>query len=58
MSGNAFQVVIELPRSDGFHTVNDRHIARIVQDRVRDFLNGPGGLTSGACTVRIEPAGE
>ncbi len=48
---NEFEVVIQLPKSDGFHTKGDLHLAQIVQDRITRFLADelptarPGGAT-------------
>lgn len=48
---NEFEVVIRLPRSDGFHTRGDLHLAQIVQDKITKFLADelptarPGGAT-------------
>lgn len=52
MSGNAYRIVVELPKSDGFHTKGDRHLAEIVDRRLRVHLSEPHGISG--CTVRIE----
>lgn len=52
MTGNPYVIVIELPKSDGFHTKGDRHLADTVQRRVQAFLDEPHGV--GRCTTWIE----
>lgn len=38
MSDNEFEVVIRLPKSDRFHSKDDRHLAEIVKGRVERLL--------------------
>lgn len=49
MSGNAYRVVVELPKSDRFHSRDDAHLAQIVTDAVQYALRDRPG-----CTVRFE----
>lgn len=49
---NKYRLVIELPKSDGFHTRDDRHLAEIVRHEVAEVITGPTGITG--CTIRIE----
>lgn len=52
---NPNKIIIELPKSDGFHTTDDRHTAEIAQRRIRSYLNDPGGIPG--CTVQIASEG-
>jgi hypothetical protein len=60
---NEFEVVIRLPKSDGFHTKGDLHLAQIVQDGITRFLADelpalrPGGATVIVREVRAERGG-
>lgn len=51
MTSNAHVIVVELPKSDGFHTRDDLHLAKIAQDQIETALDG--SFNSGKCTVRI-----
>jgi hypothetical protein len=53
MSGNEFEIVIRLPKSDGFHSRSDRHLAEIVQRRVADFLTENPPQWRGPAEVEI-----
>lgn len=48
---NTYQLIISLPKSDGFHTHDDLHLANTVKKRVQQFLEEPSGIDG--CTVRI-----
>lgn len=51
MTSNTYVLVVELPKSDGFHTRDDLHLAKIAQDQTETALDG--SFNSGKCTVRI-----
>jgi hypothetical protein len=51
MSGNRYQIVIDLPKSDGFHTQGDLHLAEIVKRRIQDFLDDPVQIEG--CTAHV-----
>ncbi len=42
-----FEVVIRLPKSDGFHTRDDKHLANIARDRIEEALMGSGIMPTG-----------
>ncbi len=51
---NAFQVVIRLPKSDGFHTRTDRDLAGIARRAVAHALTADPALSGYALTVSVE----
>jgi hypothetical protein len=53
MSENRFELVVDLPKSDGFHTQGDLHLAEIVKARMQKFLDGDPAFGYPGCTVRI-----
>jgi len=37
---NTFVLVVDLPKSDNFHTRDDLHLAKIARDKVKEALSG------------------
>jgi hypothetical protein len=58
-NGNRYRIIVELPKSDGFHTQGDLHLAEILVTRLREFLadstNVPTGF--GDAYARVEADG-
>lgn len=42
MPSNEYRLIVELPKSDRFHTTDDRHLASIVEAVVRRALRDHG----------------
>lgn len=53
---NEFEIVIRLPRADGFHHKNDQHLAETVQRRVHDLLTAIPVRGSGSTVVDVRKA--
>jgi hypothetical protein len=50
---NQYELIIKLPKSDRFHTRDDRHLAEILQARVQEFLDTDLAMGYPGCAVRI-----
>lgn len=52
---NGYRLEIELPKSDGFHTRDDRHLAQLAAKMVQELLTekGPTVAKDGEYVVRI-----
>ena len=60
MSGNEYEVVIRLPKSDRFHSKDDLHLAEIVRGRVETLLRTNPPQWRGPAEVeirRVDPEG-
>jgi len=60
VSDNEFEVVVRLPKSDRFHSRDDRHLAEIVRGRVERLLQADPVQWRSAAEVevrRVEPEG-
>lgn len=51
MGGNRYEIVVDLPKADGFSVTSDLAIAEIVQDAIRNALSAP--TVPQGCTVHL-----
>ena len=52
---NPYKLIIELPKSDGFHTHDNLHLATTVKRRVEASLATPGAIEGCTVTYSKEP---